>query len=81
MIQNFLLEILYQVSTVRFACVDQGDTARSLALTSKYVSTVSSRFPFHTLYLASADIFQHSLRRLSSLPPHLRPVMPPFIAD
>jgi hypothetical protein len=79
MIQNFPPEILYHI--FRYACVDQGTTARTLSLTSKYVSSVSSRFLFNTLYLASADHLQRALRRLSSLPAHLRPVCHLFIAD
>jgi hypothetical protein len=79
MIQNFPPEILFQI--FRYACVDQGVTARALSLTSKYVSSVSSRFLFNTLCLASADSLQRAFRRLSSLPPHLRQVYHLFIAD
>ncbi|KAI9437419.1 hypothetical protein BJY52DRAFT_601684 [Lactarius psammicola] len=79
MIQNFPPEILFHI--FRYACVDEGVTARSLSLTSKYVSSVSSRFLFNTLYLASADSLQRALRRLSPLPPHLREVYHLFVAD
>lgn len=79
MIQNFPPEILFLI--FRYACVDHGVTARALSLTSKYVSSVSSRFLFNTLYLASADSVQRALRRLSSLPPPLRQVYHLFIAD
>jgi len=79
MIQNFPPEILFHI--VRYACVDQGVTARSLSLTSKYLSSVSSRFLFNTLYLASLDSLQRAFRRLSLLPPHLREVYHLFIAD
>ena len=79
MIQNFPPEILFLI--FRYACVDHGVTARALSLTSKYVSSASSRFLFNTLYLASADSVQRALRRLSSLPPPLRQVYHLFIAD
>ena len=79
MIQNFPPEILVQI--FRYACVDQGATARSLALTSKYLSSASSRFLFNTLCLASPDSLQRALRRLSSLPPPIRQVCHLFIAD
>jgi len=79
MIQNFPPEILFHI--FRYACVDLGVTARSLSLTSKYVSSVSSRFLFNTLYLSNTDSLQRALRRLSSLPPHLRQVCHLFIAD
>lgn len=79
MIQNFPPEVLYHI--FRYACVDQGATARSLSLTSKYVSSVSSRFLFNTLYLASEDSLQRALCRLASLPAHLRPVYHLFVAD
>jgi len=79
MIQNFPPETLFHI--FRYACVDQGVTARALSLTSKYLSSVSSRFLFNTLYLASADSLQRAFCRLSSLPPHLRQVYHLFIAD
>src|SRR6266702_508145 len=79
MIQNFPPEIFFQI--FRYACVDEGVTARSLSLTSKYVSSVSSRFLFNTLYIASADSLQRALRHLLSLPPHLRQVYHLFVAD
>ncbi|KAH9057402.1 hypothetical protein EDB87DRAFT_1631763 [Lactarius vividus] len=79
MIQNFPPELLLHI--FRYACVDEGVTARSLSLTSKYISSVSSRFLFNTLYLASVDSLQCAVRCLSSLPPHLRQVYHLFIAD
>ncbi|KAH9054071.1 hypothetical protein EDB83DRAFT_2394208 [Lactarius deliciosus] len=79
MIQNFPPELLFHI--FRYACVDEGVTARSLSLTSKYVSSVSSQFLFNTLHLASVDSLQCAVRRLSSLPPHLRQVYHLFVSD
>ncbi|KAH9014287.1 hypothetical protein EDB84DRAFT_1568253 [Lactarius hengduanensis] len=58
MIQNFPPELLFHI--FRYACVDEGVTARSLSLTSKYVSSVSSQFLFNTLHLASVDSLQQT---------------------
>jgi hypothetical protein len=79
MIQNLPPEILCHV--FYFACVDQGATARSLSLTSRYISSVSSRFLFNTLYIQGVDRLERALHHLSPLSPHLRQVYHLFVAD
>jgi hypothetical protein len=49
-------------------------TAHSLFLTSKYISSVSSRFLSNTLCLPGVDRLERALCHLASLPPYLRQV-------
>jgi hypothetical protein len=79
MIQNLPPEILCLI--FHYACVDQGATAHSLFLTSKYISSVSSRFLFNTLCLPGVDRLERALCRLAPLPPYLRQVYHLFVAD
>ncbi|KAI0301232.1 hypothetical protein B0F90DRAFT_361964 [Multifurca ochricompacta] len=79
MIQTLPPEILCHI--FHYACVDQGRTARSLSLTSKYISSVSSRFLYNTLYIPGVDKLERVLHHFSSLPPYLRQVCHLFVAD
>ncbi|KAI0269985.1 hypothetical protein BC834DRAFT_581038 [Gloeopeniophorella convolvens] len=79
MIQICPPEILCHI--FHHACVDGGFTARSLSLTSRYISSVSSRFLFRTLCLLGVDHIEHAVSRLSSLSPELRHVYHVFVTD
>jgi F-box-like len=79
MIQNLPPEILCLI--FHYACVDQGATAHSLFLTSKYISSVTSPFLFNTLCLPGVDRLERALCRLAPLPPYLRQVYHLFVAD
>ncbi|KIP02817.1 hypothetical protein PHLGIDRAFT_122129, partial [Phlebiopsis gigantea 11061_1 CR5-6] len=55
-----------------YACLDDGTTARELALVSRYVRDVAAPFRYQSLSVAGLDALTQLEQRLAGLPPHRR---------
>lgn len=64
-----------------FACTDDGKTARSLGLTSKYYRVVTLPLQFQSIAVSGRFQICELERRLQKIRPHLRRVRNLFIAD
>lgn len=64
-----------------YACVDDGTTARSLSLVSRYVRHVSEPFRYQSLAVAGLASLTQLVNKLESLPTHRRRVRHLFLSD
>ncbi|KAI0942600.1 hypothetical protein AcW1_003186 [Taiwanofungus camphoratus] len=65
----------------QFACIDNGFTARSLALVSHYVREVARPFLYQSLVVAGIDQMFELVSRLAIIPPHLRRIRHLHLSD
>ncbi|KAI0631427.1 hypothetical protein C8Q77DRAFT_1218919 [Trametes polyzona] len=64
-----------------FACTDDGSTARSLSLVSKYVREVAAPYRFQSLAISGMEQMSELVTRLEATPPHLRRIRHLFLSD
>ena len=64
-----------------YACVDDGTTARSLSLVSRYIRAVAEPFRYQSLSVAGIDSLLQLARTLEELPAHRRRVRHLFLSD
>ncbi|KAI0354467.1 hypothetical protein OH77DRAFT_1496737 [Trametes cingulata] len=64
-----------------FACTDDGSTARSLALVSKYVREVAAPYLYQSLAISGVEQTSELVTRLDATPPHLRRIRHLFLSD
>ncbi|KAH8105219.1 hypothetical protein BXZ70DRAFT_877515, partial [Cristinia sonorae] len=76
---NLPLELHSQI--FQAACLDDGNTARSLSLVSRYVRDVVRPFLYQSLAVAGFDHLTRCVQSLESLPPHLRRIRHLFLSD
>ncbi|OCH90403.1 hypothetical protein OBBRIDRAFT_793391 [Obba rivulosa] len=65
----------------QFACTDDGSTARSLALVSRYVREVAKPFLYQSLVIHGLHQMTELIARLESTSPHLRRINHLFLSD
>ncbi|TCD63792.1 hypothetical protein EIP91_004943 [Steccherinum ochraceum] len=63
------------------ACVDDGSTARSLSLVSRYIREVSKPFLYQSVAVSGLDALATLAKKLYDLPPHLRRIRHLFLSD
>ncbi|TBU44157.1 hypothetical protein BD309DRAFT_958993 [Dichomitus squalens] len=66
---------------VEYACTDDGATARSLALVSRYVHDVATPFLFQSLAVSGLHQMTELVVRLEALPPRARRIRHLFLSD
>ncbi|CDO76825.1 hypothetical protein BN946_scf185033.g22 [Trametes cinnabarina] len=64
-----------------FACTDDGKTARSLALVSRYVHDVSVPYRYQSLSISGLKQMKKLVTRLNVTPHHLRRIRHLFLSD
>lgn len=64
-----------------FACTDDGSTARSLSLVSRYVREVAQPFLLQSVVVAGLASLTELASRIETLPPHRRRVRHLFLSD
>ncbi|KAI8977780.1 hypothetical protein BD414DRAFT_517027 [Trametes punicea] len=64
-----------------FACTDDGSTARSLALVSRYFRDVSAPYLYQSLAISGMEQMNELVTRLDVTPPHLRRIRHLFLSD
>ncbi|KAI9065743.1 hypothetical protein FKP32DRAFT_1665249 [Trametes sanguinea] len=64
-----------------FACTDDGTTARSLSLVSRYVRDVSAPYRYQSLSIFGLEQMNELVTRLDALPHHLRRIRHLFLSD
>lgn len=64
-----------------FACTDDGSTARSLSLVSRYVREVSQPFLLQSVAVSGLPSLTELADKIESLPPHRRRVRHLFLSD
>lgn len=63
------------------ACTDDGYTARSLSLVSRYFSQISLPFQYQSVCVSNASQIQSLASKLRDMPSHLRRIRHLFISD
>ncbi|KAI0668203.1 hypothetical protein C8Q78DRAFT_1071507 [Trametes maxima] len=66
---------------LEFACTDDGTTARSLALVSRYVREVSAPYIYQSIAISGMEQMSELVGRLDVIPPHLRRIRHLFLSD
>ncbi|KAH9895689.1 hypothetical protein C8Q73DRAFT_744954 [Cubamyces lactineus] len=64
-----------------FACTDDGSTARSLSLVSRYVRHIAAPYLYQSLSIAGLEQMHELVARLDVTPPHLRRIRHLFLSD
>ncbi|KAI0643376.1 hypothetical protein C8Q79DRAFT_883161, partial [Trametes meyenii] len=64
-----------------FACIDDGTTARSLALVSRYVREVAAPYLYQSIAISGMEQMSEIVGRLDVIPPHLRRIRHLFLSD
>ncbi|KAJ3519924.1 hypothetical protein NM688_g9230 [Phlebia brevispora] len=76
-----LLPLELHSQIFELACVDDGSTARSLSIVSRYVRDVAEPFFYQSLTVAGLGPLTEFLARLQRLPSHRRHVRRLFLSD
>ncbi|TFK85385.1 hypothetical protein K466DRAFT_601214 [Polyporus arcularius HHB13444] len=64
-----------------FACTDDGSTARSLSLVSRYVRAAAAAYHYQSLAISGLAQMDELVSRLEATPPHLRRIRRLFLSD
>ncbi|RDX40709.1 hypothetical protein OH76DRAFT_1306395, partial [Lentinus brumalis] len=65
----------------QFACTDDGSTARSLSLVSRYVRAAAAVYYYQSLAISGLAQMVELVARLEAIPPHLRRIRRLFLSD
>ena len=65
----------------QLACTDDGQTARSLALVSKYLCEVARPYRYQSVAVTGADQIVELYAKLKAIPPHMRRIHHLFLSE